>query len=477
MDLPAWISSWLLTYLLHSSVWLGATWLLLRMRSAASPVLRERSWRMALLGSLLSPTLALAMPDAAALAAEVPRAVPLVTLPADAAWQDLGPVATQENPGLTGSLPVVVLTERVGGPIAELPSPSPEKQSFALVQDIAGWLTPLWMAAGLLGVAFLMLGHLRVRHLLHDRRALEPGPLPNALERMLRRVPGAPAVRLSVSSRIPVPVAFGWHRAEICLPARAIDGLDPAQQRSMLGHELQHLLRRDPLVLALVQMIARLLWLQPLNLVALRGLRLAAEECCDAWAARRTGDPLAMASCLGEVAAWLMPSRAPLPHACMARPGSPLGRRIHRLLDAPDATALLPEPRRGERLRSSAALLAGIALLPLTLPDLCRVCFDPLTLPTARALDDEVPRAVETREWSLDPSDLSDGDALLRASSELVAEIRELEGALQARDDRVARDAARRLAVLRVRLTRLQELLADAGPLLRDATDQPQDSI
>jgi hypothetical protein len=463
------LAAWLLTYLLHSTVWLGAAWLLLRLYRGAAPPLRERTWWLALAGSLLSPTLALALP------AEAPVAAVTVEAPlSELAGPDVAPPGPWlETPVLSDggdALPAGSLPATDPGPT--LPEASllasgvaPGSSTPPLLERAAALLPALWAAGALGGLLLLLVGHLRVRRRLRARRALDDGPLTRALERMLRPLPRARRVRLTVSGRIPVPVAFGWLRPEICLPERALEGLDAAQQRSMLGHELQHLLRRDPLVLGGLQVLARLLWLQPLNLVALRALRASAEEHCDAWAARRTGDPLAMASCLGEVAGWLMPSRRPLPTACMARPGSPLGHRIHRLLDAPDAAALLPMPRRGERARAGGALLAGVLLGPLVLPAAAPMAAEaaaaPLTLDVL----------VETAA-----TDTAALVALLGdEAGALSAEIADLERALDARGDTAAQDAARRLAVLRVRLAALHERLAEAGAHFREAPGIPQD--
>ena len=51
------VGSWLLTFLLHSTVWLGLALLLLRQFPTFTPVVRDWIWKGVMLGSLLSPTL------------------------------------------------------------------------------------------------------------------------------------------------------------------------------------------------------------------------------------------------------------------------------------------------------------------------------------------------------------------------------------------------------------------------------------
>ncbi len=140
------------------------------------------------------------------------------------------------------------------------------------------------------------------------------------------------AVRLSCSSRAPVPLALGFGRPEICVPPRAFAGLTAEQQEGMLAHELAHLARRDPFWLVLGQVIACLLFFQPLNWVARRRLREISEMLSDEWAVARTGRPLSLAGCLAEVAGWSA-GRRRLPVPSMADRPSSLGVRIRRLLD------------------------------------------------------------------------------------------------------------------------------------------------
>jgi hypothetical protein len=140
-------------------------------------------------------------------------------------------------------------------------------------------------------------------------------------------------VRLTCSSRVPVPLALGVARAEICLPPRALAGLSDEQQEAMLAHELAHLARRDPLWLVLGQVIACVFFFQPLNWVARRRLRETSELLSDEWAVGRTGRPLSLAGCLAEVAGWSAAGRE-LPVPGMADRPSHLARRIRRLLDA-----------------------------------------------------------------------------------------------------------------------------------------------
>jgi HEAT repeat protein len=122
-------------------------------------------------------------------------------------------------------------------------------------------------------------------------------------------------------------------RSEICIPRAVLTDLDPAQQRSVLAHELAHLTRFDPLWLTAACVIERAFFFQPLNRVARRGMQEAAEYLCDDWAVIRTGSGLTMARSLVKVAEWMQTPALPLPLSGMAETPSQLVARVRRLVD------------------------------------------------------------------------------------------------------------------------------------------------
>jgi beta-lactamase regulating signal transducer with metallopeptidase domain len=110
------------------------------------------------------------------------------------------------------------------------------------------------------------------------------------------------------------------------------DELDADAQRALLAHELAHLRRRDPLwrVLDAVA-VALLLGLPPFRHAAGR-LAALAELACDAEAARRSGQPQALAECLAQC---LEHHHAATPRlaVAMAADHGGLVERVQRLLE------------------------------------------------------------------------------------------------------------------------------------------------
>jgi len=410
--------SWLFTFLLHSTVWLGGAWLLLRWLFSASPATREWIWKGATIGALLSPTLQLTAPQwfqidgiggRFALGAAVTEATTSVR--EKEALDNPLALTTAGNPqpqtflirsapesakllevsgsGFLNSLPAakkLIFVREAAYPPATVGSlpigpgswpegtapPDPTDITLSATTEIQNgpastplWLSlllTLWASGAVLGVSLWSWRLFVLKRQLRKRLPLTSGALLRNVQSDLSRFGrGGQRVRLSVSDRIHVPVAFGLLRGEVCLPMRALSDLDASHQRSMIGHELAHLRRRDPLWLTFYNVIQNVLFMQPLLVLARREAMLAAEELCDSWACNGTGNRFAMAECLTQVADWLRPEKRDLPVACMAQAASPLKRRVERLLDSKAAT--LDPARAGRAAFILVALLLAMALV------------------------------------------------------------------------------------------------------------------
>jgi beta-lactamase regulating signal transducer with metallopeptidase domain len=360
LDITLPIAGWLLTFLVHSTIWLGGAALFLRLQPRASAGLRDFLWRAALVASLVTPTAQLAagaawnwepFGGAWSVAAQPAPAADLLLapLPADVSAPASIPEASAPPLAFSSGPAAVAQPQTPAAPSSDLPW--------------TALLLSLWAGGALLALSGLIRGTLRLRRTLRGRALLGESVARRALERLLRPLGGrAPRVRLTSSAALDVPIALGLARPEICVPDRALRELDAAQQSALVGHELCHVLRRDPLWLAAFDMARRIFFFQPLLILARRGAHDAAEELCDAWAARRTGNPVALAECLVEVARWLSPAHQHRAAACMARPDSPLRSRVARLL----AADRCGDERLSRRLRTGIA--GGMLGLALMLP-------------------------------------------------------------------------------------------------------------
>ena len=335
------MSTWLLTYAVHSTVLLGAVWLVLRF-SPASPVARAVVWKAAMLGGLVTATIQTSFDIR-----------PAGTIVLDVAASDEGGVNPPSRIAPAGAAEPAAFQQEATG---EIPAYDPAPRQPAV--SAATMLTLGWLVLALLLVLWYAGRHLVLIGRLGDRRAVTDPDWTAMLATLHSEAGLQRQVRLTASQAITSPVALG--SSEICLPLAALDELELTQRRAMLAHELAHLVRRDPQWLVLACVIERLFFFQPLNRLARRGIQESAEYLADEWAARRSGG-VPLARCLVKVAEWIEASPLGVPVAGMAEQRSQLSARVARLLERGDAP-----PSRGRV--AAACSVAGLVATALFAP-------------------------------------------------------------------------------------------------------------
>jgi beta-lactamase regulating signal transducer with metallopeptidase domain len=348
----------------------------------------------------------------------------------------------------------------------------PGLERAALAASLSTPLVAAWIVGAAFGVAVLLfaLGRLR-RHLL-GRRALDSGPVAELFADLVARAGVRRKVRLSVSRDLATPITFGLLRSEICIPERALVGLAPDQQEAMLAHELAHAVRRDPAWQIASRLLVAGFFFQPLNRLARRHLLDTAEYLSDDWAVAHTANELSLASCLTEIAGWVVGDRRARPESGMApgmASGSRLGRRVHRLLE-PHARGAV---RRGRRLGKVVAL-GGLAVITGVVPGVAAAVAEgrpdaPEERRLSHALEPDAPRE-ERDEPGLSP-DASAVQVTLRLLdaqiAELEAEVEELRAAvLVLPDGHALLESVQNIELRITRLVVRRTELADKLPLL-----------
>jgi HEAT repeat protein/beta-lactamase regulating signal transducer with metallopeptidase domain len=333
--------AWLLTYLIHSTVLLGAAWLVTR-RRRLDPAASDLLWKVALLASLLTGTiqsrLQLRTHAAVTLPAAASPAAPSVREPATVPSNE-SPVGTTSPTSRTSTTSTTSAALRAALPLLTV---------------------LLWAAFALASCLYYVARRLILVGRLANRRAVSDGPLAATLADLKRTTGYRRQVRLTMARTISSPVALGL--SEICVPELALFELGAEQQRSMLAHELAHLARRDSLWLAGASLIERCFFFQPLNRLARRELETTAEYLSDEWAMRKTGSAVSLAKCLATVAEWIQASPLGVPVAGLAERRSLLVSRIARLLDGPLPSS--PASRRGWAVAAALGVVATIAAAP-----------------------------------------------------------------------------------------------------------------
>lgn len=523
------VLSWLATYAVHSTLFLGVALVLAAFRRPRVNRDRERLWKLALVGGVLTATLQCGLGTRApfghiewrdsartdALSGHQagarprsreslatppgPEAAPARSDPVTDAPRDPLTEIHAEPEILSATLAAQGRVPRAGeepgptreasgthpiprqGPADRAPSMPPTNDAPRLADALRSrwpsWVLGAWTAAGLLGLVGFGLSWTALRRHLLGRELLRGGPLVESLERLRVRAGMHRRVRVSVSARIRSPFSTGWFRPEICLPRAVSSALTPAQQEVLLAHELAHLVRRDPAWFALGLLFERVFFFQPMNRLARRHLSELAEVACDDWAVRWTGARLALASCLTEVAGWVV-GEQPRPLALPGLAGSPsrLGRRIERLLDDRRSPAGEPPTPWWPPIAASALTLVVLAGPGVSSPRprigagsrAERPATPPAAAP-ARASRTAPVTATLGRPGTaptLTPltEDLANQRELEAELAELESELRALRDELEARDlDRRFRDTlaelGERLHALRAQHARVQALL------------------
>ncbi len=306
--------AWIGTYLIHSTVLCGAAWAFdawTRRHAAGERTLghaRERFWKAALF-------------------------LPLMTTLA----QHGGQLWLWSVEGARVETAVEPLLTRVLEPHAARALPLEVLSAPAAASSWhPGWGT-LALLVWSLGLLFAAWSWLREwRSLARALRGLSPcadAELCATFEELCAGDPALAQTRLYVGRKLLVPLTLGWTTPRVVVPERALRELGEDERRAMLAHELAHARRRDPLWFTAARAVESLFFLQPLNRLARVRLQDEAEFLADRWALERGVEPLSLASCLTEVAGWVVALRQPLPVPGMAARGARLTRRVERLLD------------------------------------------------------------------------------------------------------------------------------------------------
>jgi len=405
--------AWLVTYALHSTALLLAAlvafaWIERAAKRSqrladGAPAWRERVGRVALLGGIVTASVQTALGiepfglrpallETVVIAADSDRAVatpsgsttfPASPAPAATIADNVGvpqPTTSSHSNLLTVPIylwPAVSVMQHVSGlvtPTVESPSSGIRAQPSAPAKandSRSFWIAAFVASWALVASASFARRFLGWRELRSSLLGAEPVALPDVLatfDEVLTRAglrrDGLFGVRLLVAQNLAAPMTRGVLRREVCVPPRALDDLCDDELAALFGHEVAHARRGDPAWLLVFRALEIVFCLQPLNRVVARRLEDDAELLCDDRAVVWTGGRLPLASCLTEVASWLVPSHGTLRLAAsMASHGARLSRRVERLVD--DSHALDSGRRRPLFTAGVVALAASaVAVVP-----------------------------------------------------------------------------------------------------------------
>jgi beta-lactamase regulating signal transducer with metallopeptidase domain len=230
------------------------------------------------------------------------------------------------------NLPVESGPTLAGGVATELIPPIPDAAASPAEQLAASagvwWPAWLWLGGALAVGLWTLMPRLWLAFATRRAGVSLPGDDRERLDALARRLNLRRPVRVLVSAKLAGPIAFGVLRPGIGLPADFWTAHSRTEQDTMLAHELAHHAARDPLWLALADLLLAALWWHPLVWWARRQFRATSEAAADEASLVVEDGPAVLAGCLVALASRLQ-RRGILG---MAGFRSGLGRRVERLL-------------------------------------------------------------------------------------------------------------------------------------------------
>jgi TonB family protein len=140
--------------------------------------------------------------------------------------------------------------------------------------------------------------------------------------------------RLLISLKVDVPMAIGWLKPVVLIPANMVSGLNNSQLEMLILHELAHIRRHDYLVNFLQTLVEILLFFHPAVSWISKQMRNEREYCSDDIAVQHCGDAIAYAHTLADTASLCTKAHNhTIPDMAMAASGGDLKLRVIRLVD------------------------------------------------------------------------------------------------------------------------------------------------
>ncbi|MCH2058814.1 MAG: TonB family protein [Thalassotalea sp.] len=200
--------------------------------------------------------------------------------------------------------------------------------------DLLPYLSLIWLAWVSFLTVRLILDIARVQRLPFSQVIPTEPALQQKFEQLVKQIGLNKLPKLVVSLSAEVPMAIGWLKPVVLMPAKMILGLNQAQLEMLLLHELAHIKRYDYLVNFLQTFVEILLFFHPAVLWISKQMRQEREYCSDDIAVAHCGNPIAYAHTLADTAELSGSHRhATIPTMAMAASGGDLKDRVYRLVN------------------------------------------------------------------------------------------------------------------------------------------------
>ena len=204
------------------------------------------------------------------------------------------------------------------------------QQSFA---ETLPHLTIIWLSVAALLAIKMLLEMRSVTRLPYEQSVEASLNLERRFVELCQRMGFDKLPKLRISLKTKVPMAIGFLKPVVVLPASMITGLTPAQLDMLILHELAHIRRHDYLVNLLQSFAEIILFFHPVIYWISKQMRVEREFCSDDMAVKQCGNAIAYAHTLADTASLCHKHRnQSIPMMAMAASGGDLKERILRLV-------------------------------------------------------------------------------------------------------------------------------------------------
>jgi beta-lactamase regulating signal transducer with metallopeptidase domain len=336
----------------------------------ASAAWRHLLWTVGLGAALCLPLLLLAVPARRVTPAPRPHATrptsPRVEVPVPQAQRSPAALPLRSAPTVPAAQPPQVTTAATAPPPPPPPPRTPKSEREKPVPLRSHGLPQLALLAWAMGALAVLLpvliGVRETRRLLRGSQPVTDPSWGELLKEGRAQLSLHRPVRLVRAAGETIPMAWGWRRPVVLLPASA-EGWSAARKRIVLRHELAHVKRGDWGSQMLGYVTTALYWFNPLVWLALRRLQREREQACDdlvLHAGFRASDYAE--ELMGLVRGLQRPPLAALAAVAMAR-ATGLEGRLQALLEA-------NRNRTGVTRRAALIAVAAVAVLLVPLSTL-----------------------------------------------------------------------------------------------------------
>lgn len=282
------------------------------------------------------------------------------------------------NSGINSNLSPIPLTSLVNELTQKNALLSYHELLPSILAHTLPYLSLLWLMIITILACKLLIEVRNVNNLPMHSSVVPSSALLARFDELAQQIKLAKPPKLLISLKAEVPMAIGWLKPVVLLPASMVTGLGSAQLEMLILHELAHIRRHDYLVNFLQTLIELLFFFHPSIHWIGKQMRNEREYCSDDIAVQHCGDAIAYAHTLTDTASLCAKSHfQTIPTMAMAASGGDLKARVLRLVDHHCAPS-----------NNTSKWFAAISLLlALTLLSINQI----LTMPFAQQLNNQFP--------------------------------------------------------------------------------------